>query len=114
MAAKQRLHRDSINLMVQVEVAQTGARIGHLIDVSMGGIGVSGHREMLEPMDKGTMDLVLPWPMHNQNRIRLEVERSWLRTASEGRWHAGYRILSCSEAGALALEHLAARFSGAE
>ena len=100
--------------MVQVESVPGGARIGHLIDVSMGGIGVSGHREMLEPVEGGELDLVLPWPMHEQKRIRIEVQRTWLRAASEGRWHAGYRIIKCSEAGALALEHLVGRFSGTD
>ena len=110
MAAKRRLHRDAPNLMVQVERADS-ARLGHLIDLSMGGMGVSGHREMLEPVEEGELVLVLPWPMHGQKRIPVSVRRTWLRAADEGRWHAGYRILHCSEQGALALEHLVARFS---
>ena len=114
MTGRQRLHRDAINLMVQVELADSGARIGHLVDVSMGGVGVSGHHEMLEPVEDSRIDLVLPWPMHDQARIRMQVARTWLRKADGGRWHAGYRILDCSEQGRLALEHLVSRFSSSE
>lgn len=112
MTSKQRMHRDQVSLNVVVESAGSGARIGHLVDISIGGLGVSGHREMLEGIHDGELDLVLPWPMHEQRRIRLRVVRGWLKEAGEGRWHAGFRILACSDSGQLALEHLVSRFAG--
>ena len=112
MTSKQRMHRDQLSLNVLVEDARRGTRIGHVVDLSISGLGVSGHREMLEPVGDTELDLVLPWPMHGQERIRLDVRRSWLKEV-DGRCHAGFRIVACSDEGQLALEHLSARFADA-
>lgn len=111
MMTRHRMHRDQINLMVGVENATSGARLGHVVDISISGLGISGHRETLEPMTDGELDLLLPWPMHEQSRIRLRVHRSWLKEVGQGRWHAGFEIQHCSDAGQLALEHLVSRFT---
>ncbi len=114
MARKQRLHRDRVHLRVDVEIADRGPRLGHLVDISMGGLCISGMGNTLSDVESARLSLRLPWAMAGRNSVELEARRSWLRPVEEGRVHAGYEIIECDDDNQLALEHLVVRFSGQE
>ena len=106
---KHRSKRDALNVNVRVREPGEQVPFGHLIDLSMGGLSVSGQGAPL-PADVHTVELLLPWPMHGLDAVILEVERRWLDYTDTGRWHAGYQILHCPDEAILTLEHLAASF----
>ena len=111
MARKTRMHRDRIRGRVDAEVAGRGPRLGHLVDISMGGIGLSGSHDALAGFERGRICLRLPWEMAGRQEVEMEVERTWLRRTGAGRAHAGYYINRCDDADQQALEHLVNRFA---
>jgi hypothetical protein len=107
---KHRSKRDHLNVNVRVREPGSESPFGHIIDLSMGGISVSGQGIPVSA-DVHTVELLLPWPMHGLEVILLEVEQRWLDYTDTGRWHAGYQILHCPDDAVLALEHLSASFA---
>lgn len=106
----QRLHRDSLTLNIPVHAEDSGLLVGRLSDLSLGGfcLAGSGRPPARELRD---MALHLPWPMQGVNEIRVSVEQRWTRAAQGGRWHVGYRIVSCPEQDLMALNRLSGSFS---
>lgn len=111
MTQQKRLHRDRVQVRVDAEVSGRGPRLGHLVDISMGGIGLSGSQEALAGVEQGRILLRLPWEMAGRREVELEVERTWLRRTGANRAHAGFRITACADEDQQALEHLVSRFS---
>jgi hypothetical protein len=107
---KHRSKRDTLNVNVRVREPGGNTPFGHLIDLSMNGLSVSGQGAPVSA-DLHTIELLLPWVMHGFEVVPLEVERRWLDYTDAGRWHAGYQILHCPEGAVLTLEHLAASFT---
>lgn len=107
---KHRSKRDTLNVNVRVLLPGETVPIGHIMDLSMGGLSLSGHGTPL-PAEVDTLELLLPWVMHGQQRLILQVARAWLEYTDTGRWHAGYRILRCPDESQRVLEHLAASFA---
>lgn len=108
--ALQRLHRDRLNLNVPAREWPGGRAMGRIADLSMGGLSLAGLGSP-PPHDIDSIELQLPWTMHGVTAVRLEVEQRWCQVGRGGRWHAGYRILSCPDADHLALNHLYAGFA---
>lgn len=107
---KHRSKRDALNVNVRIREPGDSEPCGHLIDLSMTGLSVSGQGSPLSA-DVHTIELMLPWVMHGVDTVVLEVERRWLDYTDTGRWHAGYMIVHCPEHAVLALEHLSASFA---
>ena len=107
---KHRSKRDPLNVNVRVREPGGQSPFGHIIDLSMGGLSVSGQCQP-PSADVHTVELLLPWSMHGLDLIPLEVERRWLDYTDTGRWHAGYQIIHCPDNAVMALEHLSASFA---
>ncbi|MCC1495666.1 hypothetical protein [Alcanivorax sp. 1008] len=107
---KHRSKRGPLNVNVRVREPGAAEPFGHIIDLSIRGLSVSGQGQPLSG-DARIVELQLPWTMHGTDVIVLEVDQRWLDFTDTGRWHAGYQIVSCPEEALLALEHLSASFA---
>jgi len=107
---KQRSKRDSLNINVRVCEPGSTQPCGHIIDLSMNGLSISGRGTPL-PVELSTLQLLLPWPMHGFEQITLQVEQRWLEFTDAGRWHAGYQILHYPENSLPIMDYLSASFA---
>ena len=105
---RERAHRDHININIQVKDS-AGAALGHVTDLSIGGISLSGRGDMPEPLPQA-LELVLPWEVNGLRQLHVEVESRWHEYSDDGRWHAGFRVTRCGDAELVALEQLVSRF----
>ena len=105
---RERSHRDHININIQVSDEQ-GGRLGHITDLSIGGLSLSGKGDMPNPLPAALV-LALPWPVNGLSTLHLGVEERWHEYSDDGRWHAGFRVTQCGEPELVALEQLVSRF----
>lgn len=102
---KPRLHRDQLRTNIRALDAGSGRPLGHLLDLSPTGLGLSGSGE--EPIDSvRTLRLELPVKVMDRRVLELPVEYRWLRHTSGHRWHAGFRITRVPDEDMAVLEHL--------
>lgn len=106
----QRLHRNNLSLNVPASCADSGLPLGRLSDLSLGGFCLVGTGMPPEQTD-AEIDIRLPWSMQGVTRIRLVAQLRWCKRTAGGRWHAGYRIVSCPEDEVDALSYLSASFA---
>lgn len=100
-----RLHRDHLRTNVQVVDMATGEKLGHLLDISLGGLGVAGSG--IRPGEgESRLLLRLPIKVKERRELSLPVERRWLEHTEGHHWHAGFSILSVPEADVPVLEYL--------
>lgn len=100
-----RAHRDHLRANVGVVDPFSQARIGHLMDLTPGGLGVSGRgAEPAAELDR--VRLALPVRVHERRSLELGVIRRWLQYQEGGRWHAGFRIVRVADADLEILEQL--------
>src|SRR5690554_7758637 len=93
-AMKQRSKRDSLNINVRVCEPGSTQPCGHIIDLSMNGLSISGRGTPL-PVELSTLQLLLPWPMHGFEQITLQVEQRWLEFTDAGQRCSTCRVI-CS------------------
>lgn len=108
---RERTHRDHLNVNIPARDARTGQSLGHVTDLSIGGISLSGAGDQPEPAPEQII-LKLPWPIHDQNELRMEVQRRWHEYSDDGRWHAGFKFNGCNDDQLVVLEQLVSRFAG--
>lgn len=102
---QQRSHRDHLRANVAVMDMATQARLGHLLDLTPEGLGVSGRgREPAPSIQR--LRLELPVRIHQHRALELGVDYRWLQHVAGGRWHAGFRITSVADGDLEILEHL--------
>lgn len=102
---KPRLHRDQLRTNIRALDADSGRPLGYLLDLSPGGLGLSGNGE--NPLDQ-VQRLRLEFPVRVRDRRALEVpvEYRWLEHTSGHHWHAGFRIDRVPDEDMAVLEHL--------
>ena len=105
---RERGHRDHININIQVS-DPAGVRLGHITDLSIGGLSLSGKGDKPEPLP-AELVLDLPWPVNGLRTLHIGVEARWQEYSDDGRWHAGCRVTRCGDAELVALEQLVSRF----
>lgn len=102
---RDRLQRDHLRANVQVVDPDTGEKIGHLLDISPGGLGVAGSGEQ-PPDGDGTLLLRFSFKIKDRRELALSVRRRWVEHTEGHHWHAGYRILELADADIPVLESL--------
>ena len=100
-----RSHRDHLRANVGVTDTATGVRLGHLLDLTPEGLGVSGRYPAPEASVQ-RLRLELPVRIRQHRALELGVDFRWLGHVPGGRWHAGFRITSVAEGDLEILEHL--------
>ena len=105
----QRTQRERLNINIPVHLPDTAELLGHVVDISLTGLSISGRGEMPEQAI-GQLELSLPWTIDGLDTVSLRVEPRWHEHTRDGHWHAGFRILACPDAHLVALEQLAQRF----
>lgn len=100
-----RSHRDHLRANVGVIDMDTQARLGHLLDLTPEGLGVSGRGGEPESSIQ-RLRLELPVRIRGQSALELGVDYRWLQHVASGRWHAGFRITSVADGDLEILEHL--------
>ncbi|WP_162925705.1 PilZ domain-containing protein [Isoalcanivorax indicus] len=105
----QRLHRDHLKVNVRVLERDSGRVLGHLVDLSLGGLCVSGESPACEG-DPVWLTLNLPWPIDGQRQVSVAASLRWQRDAGRRR-HAGYRLHAADAPALAVLDALAARFA---
>ena len=105
---RERAHRDHININIQAR-DPAGDALGHVTDLSIGGISLSGRGDMPDPLPQ-MLELQLPWPVNDLRTLEVEVQPRWHEYSDDGRWHVGFRVIRCGEAELVAVEQLISRF----
>ena len=105
-----RARRDSLAINIRAADADTGDVLGHVSDLSVTGLSISASGDA-PASAPAALTLTLPFSVNGLAEVTMAVEERWQKYDSRGRWLAGYRIVSCSDDGMVALEQLAARFS---
>mgnify|MGYP000270535428 FL=1 len=100
-----RSHRDHLRAHVGVTDTATGARLGHLLDLTPEGLGVSGRYPEPEAWIR-RLRLDLPVRIRQHRALELGVDFRWLGHVPGGRWHAGFRITSVADEDLEILEQL--------
>lgn len=100
-----RLHRDNLRTNVQVVDTASGESLGHLLDISLGGLGVAGSGTE-PPAGDLTVRLRFPMKVRERREVVLPVRRRWLEHTGGKHWHAGFSILEVADTDIPVLEHL--------
>lgn len=100
-----RSHRDHLRANVGVMDTATGVRLGHLLDLTPEGLGVSGRGHEPEPSIQ-RLRLELPVRIRGHRALELGVDYRWLQHLAGARWHAGFRITTVTDGDLEILEHL--------
>lgn len=102
---KPRLHRDRLRANISVFDADTGASLGHLLDLSPAGLRVAGRGSPVRETSR-TLRLELPVRVGEHRAVIVPVECRWFEHQSGNRWQAGYRLGAVADAELTVLEHL--------
>lgn len=102
---RDRLHRDHLRTNVQVLNADSGERLGYLLDISLGGLGLAGSGTQPGEGDS-TLLLKFPIKVKERRELTVPVRRRWVEYTEGHRWHAGFSILDIPDADIPVLEYL--------
>lgn len=108
--SQQRLYRDQLHVNVMVRDADSGTRLGHLLDLSLDGFGIAGTGAEPEKRDY-RLTFRLPWSIRDRLDLELKAVCRWVRHETGARWQAGFRITSVDNEDMALLEHLMTWFS---
>lgn len=106
---RERQHRDQININIQVKDPDSGSGLGHITDLSIGGLSLSGSGDMPDPLPEALL-LKMPWPINDLRELNVGVEPRWHEYSNDGRWHVGFKVTRCGDKELVALEQLVNRF----